>query len=55
VRYQLRTLLIFLTIGPPLLASAWLLRVALLPALAALIAAVVLGLIVAAIMWATGF
>jgi hypothetical protein len=55
MRYQLRTLLILMAVGPPALATAWLLRVAVLPTLATLLAAVVLGLFVAAIMWMTGY
>jgi hypothetical protein len=44
MRYRLRTLLILMAILPPVLAGLWFVRAALIPSLAALFAAIVLGI-----------
>ena len=54
-RYSLRTLLILLAIGPPLLAGVWFVRAALIPSLAALFAAIVLGICSAVVMRLFGY
>jgi hypothetical protein len=59
LRYKLRTLLIVLTIGPPLLAGAWFVRYDLLPSLAIvlglLFVATMLGICTALLTWFLGY
>ena len=55
MRYSLRTPMVLLALGPPLLAAAWFVPAMAVALVGSLVAATVLGLSAALVLWIFGF